>query len=357
MGHGQTCHRVGISRESLNRSELEQRSASNVTWIRIAAMDRADIEVLQTIEAWQATAIPGSLVTVVETWGTSPRPIGAMMAVSSNGQSIGSVSGGCVEEELIERLRSGPPATSEKVSYGVTNAQAARYGLACGGMLDVLIEPVRSGSWAKDILAAMAARRPVARRLELASGAVTIETAADTAELEFDGETLIQPFLPRWRMIITGAGHLSAVTARLALELGYDVLVTEPRAQYRDSWPNSSVSVSATMPDDLVREIKPDRHTVLLALTHDPKIDDLLLLEALPSEAFYVGALGSKRTNASRRERLRQHFGVPDEQLRKLHGPIGLDLNSRRVPEIALAILAEVTALRNGAAVVRVPAE
>lgn len=311
-------------------------------------MDRADIEVLQLVAEWQAAETQGSLVTVVGTWGTSPRPVGAMMAVSSGGQFTGSVSGGCVEQELVERLRSGPPSAPEHVSYGVTSAQAARYGLACGGMLDILVEPIRSGAWAQEILNAIERRKPVIRRLSIPTGEVTLADADDSAELEFDDDALTVPYLPRWRMVVTGAGHLSVVTTRMAIELGYEVIISEPRAPYRESWPLASVPVFGTMPDDLIRELRPDRHTVVLALTHDPKIDDLLLIEALQGDAFYVGALGSSRTNATRRQRLQQHFQITDAQLAKLHGPIGLDLNTRRVPEIALAILAEITALRNG---------
>lgn len=311
-------------------------------------MNPIDTEVLHRLAEWQRNGVPATLVTVTHTWGTSPRPVGAMMVVSHEGQFCGSVSGGCIEDGLIERLKSAPPALPEKANYGVSSEQAARHGLPCGGRLELVIESVQGGDWAARIEDALATREFFTRRLELATGATSLEQGTDTDVVMCDEQQLVMPFAPPWRMIIIGAGHLSAHTARLGVQLGYEVTVCEPRALYRDAWEEHGIAVTSIMPDDLIEQMQPDGRTVVLALTHDPKLDDLAMLEALGSDAYYVGALGSSRTNAARRKRLKQHFDISDEHLSRLHGPVGIDLGTRRAPEIALSILAEITALRNG---------
>jgi xanthine dehydrogenase accessory factor len=311
-------------------------------------VDRTDRLVLQKLAEWQAAGRACSLVTVTKTWGTAPRPPGAMLAVATGGDFVGSVSGGCIEQDLVSRLIAQAPARPEKQAYGISGDQAARHGLPCGGQLEIVIEPVTSGDWARRLVSALSNREPVTRRLHLADGQVSLESGLTAPRLQCDADWMVVPLEPLWRMVIIGAGHLSAITATFARELGYDVTVCDPRRQYRDAWPVTGIDALPAMPDDLLRDMQPDGTTVVLALTHDPKFDDLALLEALESKAYYVGALGSSRTNASRRRRLQEHFGMSDAALARLHGPVGIDLNSRRAPEIALAIMTELTALKNG---------
>ena len=188
----------------------------------------------------------------------------------------------------------------------------------------------------------------VARRLDLLSGAVTLQTALPTQSMQTSSLALITLHGPRWRLLIIGAGQLSRFVAQIALRMNYAVTVCEPRAEYRDAWQVSGVELATDMPDDVVQAMRLDARCAVIALTHDPKLDDLALMEALRSDAFYVGAIGSRLNNQRRRERLAEHFELTQDQLDKLHGPIGLYIGSKTPPEIAISILAELTAVKNG---------
>jgi xanthine dehydrogenase accessory factor len=167
-------------------------------------------------------------------------------------------------------------------------------------------------------------------------------------ELRVDDRVLVTTHGPRWRLLLIGAGQLSHYLATMARALDYDVLVCEPRGEYAEGWSVPGARLLQAMPDDAVIELKPDAHTAVIALTHDPKLDDLALLEALRSQAFYVGAIGSRLNQAKRRARLAEHFGLTEAELGRLHGPVGLKYGARTPPEIAVAILAELTAVRYG---------
>ena len=317
-------------------------------------MDSLDLQVLTQARDWRAAGHAVWLVTVIETWGSAPRPPGALLALRDDGRVTGSVSGGCVEDDLIERVRAGErggggpghdrPAL---VSYGVTKEEASRFGLPCGGNLRLVQEPLHSTGWIDEVLARTAGHELVARCLDLDSGKVTVETASRDEPFLFDGHRLRALFGPRWRMIAIGAGPLSRLLAEMALALDFEVVCCDPREEYRVDWQLPGVRFSTAMPDDLVAELQPDPHTAVVALTHDPKLDDLALLEALKSKAFYVGALGSRANTARRKERLAL-FDLSADEIGRLHGPIGLDLGSRTPAEIAVSILAEVIAVRNG---------
>jgi len=319
-------------------------------------MDSLDLRVLADAGAWKRAGHAVSLVTVVQTWGSAPRPPGALLAVRGDGQVSGSVSGGCVEDDLIARAKAALAAGAradasrpELIVYGVDQDEAARFGLPCGGTLRLVHEPLQAVDWIEDVLARTAAHQLVARTLDLATGAVTLAPASRSQELVFDGRQLTTLFGPRWRLLLIGAGQLSQAVAQMAALLDFEVLVCDPREEYAGSFDGAVVRRIAGMPDDVVRELMPDAHTAIVALTHDPKLDDMALLEALKSAAFYVGALGSRRNQGARKQRLAEHFDLSTEELARLHGPVGLDLGARTPAEIAVSILAEIVQVRNAA--------
>ncbi len=312
-------------------------------------MDSVDIEVLRTAEGWRKAGRRVALGTIVRTWGSAPRPIGAMVAIRDDGQIVGSVSGGCVEDDLVEKVREKLVAAAkpELVTYGITNAEATRWGLPCGGTLELVMEPLGEKSGVADLLERISGQQLVKRRLDLESGRATLEPGRWQDVLEFDGRMLTTVHGPRWRLVLIGAGQLTRYLAEMARMLDYQVIVVDPREEYAAGWDLDGVAIDRGMPDDVVRELNLDGHSAVVALTHDPKLDDLALMEALKSAAFYVGAIGSKKNNDARRERLKE-FDVSADEIARLRGPVGLYLGSKTPPEIAVAILAEMTAVRHG---------
>jgi xanthine dehydrogenase accessory factor len=315
-------------------------------------MDSVDLQVLKTATAWAQQGYRSTLGTITRTWGSAPRPVGAMMLIRDDGMVVGSVSGGCVEDDLIERVKSGKLGLTkpEVTSFGVSGDEAKRMGLPCGGKLELVMEPVAPGGWIEDILDLLSRDGTVARALDVETGAVTVAPAvANRPQCVFDGRKLINTFGPRYRLLIIGAGQLSVYLAQVAQGLDYQVTVCDPREEYSDVWSLPGVELTREMPDDAVLAMRPDAHSAVVALTHDPKLDDMALLEALKSPAFYVGALGSRANNAKRRERLKL-FDLTSAQIERLHGPIGLYIGSRTPPEIAISILAQMTCVKNGVA-------
>jgi xanthine dehydrogenase accessory factor len=314
-------------------------------------MDSTDISVLRAVADWQSSAIPVILVTLVETWGSAPRPVGSLLAISADGRIAGSVSGGCIEDDLMQRVvelnRTGWPALPFKTSYGVSAEEARKFGLPCGGTLGLLMEPIHADSQIADLLDAIQTRQVVRRQLELASGAVTLSPAQQQDGFHLDAHTLQTVHGPKMRLLVIGAGQVAAYLDEMAAALDIQVLICDPREEYQRSWTRPSTPIDSRMPDDFVLELKPDRRTAIVALTHDPKQDDLALIEALRSEALYVGALGSRSNQEKRKARLKE-FDLTDAQLARLKGPVGLPIGSRSPPELAIAILADVIAVRNG---------
>jgi xanthine dehydrogenase accessory factor len=312
-------------------------------------MDSVDLECLKRSAEWVEAGRRVLLVTVVKTWGSSPRPPGAMLAVRDDGHVVGSVSGGCIEDDLIERVRSeGLKATKcEVVTYGVSADEARRFGLPCGGTIQLVLEPLTKESGILALLREIEDGHLVARRLELPTGFSTLHPANPSDGLAFDGKTLTTVHGPRYRMLVIGASQLSKYLAQIAVGLDYQVTVCDPREEYTETWDIAGVTLVRTMPDDTARAMRLDERCAVVALTHDPKLDDLALIEALQSPAFYVGALGSRANNDKRRERLVE-FELSAAEIARLHGPIGLYIGSRTPPEIAISILAEITAVKNG---------
>ncbi|MBA1244915.1 XdhC family protein [Pseudomonas japonica] len=316
-------------------------------------MNSVDLGVLRDMQGWLAEGRAVVLYTVVQTWGSAPRPPGAMLALRDDGVVSGSVSGGCIEDDLIGRLhdgrlqREGPEV--QLVTYGVTKEEAARFGLPCGGTLRLTEEWVQDAGWVDELLARCANHEIVARELDLASGAVRLETADRETSQHFDGQLLRAVYGPRWRMLLIGAGQLSRCVADIAGLLDFEVLICDPRTEFSQGWEASQARFVPGMPDDAVLAIHPDERTAIVALTHDPRLDDMALLTALDSKAFYVGALGS-RVNSEKRKQNLACLGVSSASLARLHGPIGLPIGSHTPAEIALSLMAQVVAIKNQAA-------
>jgi len=312
-------------------------------------MDSVDLEVIRSAVAWTESGHRATIGTITHTWGSAPRPVGAMLVIRDDGHVMGSVSGGCVEDDLIDRVKSQALAAEkpEVVVYGVTTEQAARFGLPCGGTLELVLEPVGPQSKLKELLSTIERHELVARLLDMETGNVRLQPGKWSDVLQFDGKTLKSVHGPRWRLLLIGAGQLSRYLAQMAQALDYHVTVCDPREEYSDEWDLASVPLDRGYPDDVVQSMNPDAHTAVVAVTHDPKLDDAALLEALKSPAFYVGALGSKKNNDARRKRLGE-FDLAPAEIERLRGPVGLKIGSKTPPEIAVAILAELTAVRHG---------
>ncbi|WP_088280630.1 XdhC family protein [Ideonella sp. A 288] len=313
-------------------------------------MDNVDLNVLRQVAQWQASGHRVVLGTIVRTWGSAPRPPGSSVAIRDDGLVAGSVSGGCIEDDLVDKARAGALATGvpDVVRYGIDADTAHRFGLPCGGMIELVLEPVLPHTRLDDLLARLSRGERVRRVLTLATGAVDLQPADTTDELQLTNTALTTHHGPRWRLLIVGAGQMTQYLAQMATALDYQVIVCDPREEYATGFDVPGATLLRSMPDDTVTELQPDGHTAIIALTHDPKLDDLALMEALKSEAFYVGAIGSRANQAKRRARLIEHFGLTEAQLDRLHGPVGLKNGARTPPEIAVSILAELTAVRYG---------
>ena len=315
-------------------------------------MESLDLRVLSDVLSWRQAGHAVTLVTVVQTWGSAPRPPGALLAVRDDGMVSGSVSGGCVEDDLIARTKAAFKAVPRPsvnlpstIAYGVTQEEASRFGLPCGGTLRLVQEPVLDTSWIEELLLRTSRHELVSRTLLLATGEVRLADAVRGQAMQFDDATLTTVFGPKWRLLLIGAGQLSQAVAQMATMLDFEVLVCDPREEFLMDM--SGVTRVPGMPDDVVRELMPDAHTATVALTHDPKLDDMALLEALKSAAFYVGALGSARNQVTRKKRLAEHFDLSAEELSRLHGPVGLAIGAKTPAEIAVSIVAQIVEVKN----------
>ena len=310
-------------------------------------MQSLDLDVLEHALDWRRSGRRVWLLTVAQTFGASPRPPGSLAAIRDDGILVGSVSGGCIEDDLVARREEYSGRKPQFAAYGVTAEEARRFGLPCGGELEVIIEPQVTAADFESLLAAIAAGRIVARHVDLASGDWSFAPAAPTDECERSSERFTSVHGPRWRMLVIGASEIAHYLAEVASTVDFQVFVCDPREEYRSAWRAKGAKWIDGMPDDAVLAFKPDGHSVILTVSHDPKLDDMALLEALKSDAFYVGAVGSARTSAERRKRLAD-FDLLPSQIARLRGPVGLSIGSRTPPEIALAILGDLVASRNG---------
>lgn len=315
-------------------------------------MKTIDQLVLAAALAFLKRGESGWLCTVVKTFGASPRPLGSMMALDEKGNVHGSLSGGCIEDELLAKLQRGELAVTgpEILEYGVSPEENERFGLPCGGRMHILLEPLSSNKLRCDLLealvGALAARQPIRRMVDLATGDWQLGAVSSCQALQIDDDRLQQDFGPRFQLLLIGANELARCIAEIALAMDYRVLVCDPREDRRNQWSVNGAELLAAMPDDAVSE-HGDTFTAVVTLTHDPRIDDMALMQALTQSLFYVGALGSQRTSDKRRVRLKE-LDISDQQLQQLHAPVGLPIGSKSAMEIAVAIMAELTQLRAG---------
>lgn len=307
-----------------------------------------DIEVLSRALAWLQAGKRVALVTVLRTWGSSPRPPGSLLAMNDSGQYIGSVSGGCIEETLVARFQAGELAgpTPTIVDFGVDRQEATRMGLPCGGRLEVIVEELRDPASIKEVLARLHNGELVARQVKLANGESSLLAGNAGADLQVSETEVIKTFGPGWQLLIIGDGQLARHLASMALQLDYRVVICDPRDSFSAQAPIDGVFYSHEMPDDAVKKMRDQARTAIVAVAHDPRQDDLALSAALESRAFYIGALGSSRSAQTRLKRL-QSLGYAAKQLGRIHGPAGLAIGSKRPAEIAVSILAQITAIRN----------
>lgn len=321
-------------------------------------MENLDLVVLRALKDWRLAGKRGLLATVVRTWGSSPRPVGSTMALCEDGSVVGSVSGGCIEDDLIYRFTkayAGAPHNEDMphgaprfLKYGIKADEAHRFGLPCGGTLELLLEFDPDAQALATLIASLEQGKLMQRSVNLADGVVTLREAAQPEALAVSDTELVNTFGPEYRMLLIGAGQLTEYLATMALFNGFAVTVCDPREEYRGSWSVPGVKVVSDMPDDVVLAFKADRRSCIIALTHDPKLDDLALLEALETDAFYIGAIGSRSNNEARHQRMIEHLGQTRETLQRLRGPIGIFIGSKTPPEIAVSIMAEVLAVKNG---------
>jgi len=336
-------------------------------------MSGRDLSIIPSALEWLAEGRRVALATVMQTWGSAPQPVGSQLAVDGEGNFLGSVSGGCVEGEVIAEaadvLLSAKPRT---LQFGVEDRTAWKAGLACGGTIRVLLEPLQrdEGGDEEGVLRQLAsdieARREVALVTELATGERRIahapgdlgsDLAPALAEAfqhdrsvilqRSDGEVFINVFSPTIRLIIVGAVHVAQALAQMARALGYDILIVDPRAAFATEERFGDVKILKDWPEEALAAVGLDAATAVTLLSHDAKIDDEALIAVLRSDAFYVGALGSKKTHAARVERLRA-AGLAAADIARIHAPIGLDIGAQGAAEIALSIVAEIAAVHRG---------
>jgi len=319
-------------------------------------MQSGQQEIIATVFEWLNQERPVWLCTILKTWGSSPRPVGSMMAATLDGEIAGSISGGCIEEDFLEQLRDGSLKaqydTEGKpfvVKYGITAEQAARLRLPCGGQLHVLLEYLEANDVRREafgeLVSALEKHNRISRLVDLNTGSVSVKHEVADAPVILGDGMMLHSLSPRYKLLLLGAGDVARYVAEMALALEYEVTLCDPRPDYLGNWHVEGVKVTPELPDDVVRDHFSDPYSGIIALAHDPRVDDMALMEALKTPAFYVGAMGSDRTSANRRLRLPE-LGLTPEEIDRLHAPIGLPIGSKTPAEIAISVMAEVTAVR-----------
>lgn len=312
-------------------------------------MHSQDVDVLTQLKCWLDAEQAPWLCTVVSTTGSSPRPPGSLLAFHA-GQQVGSLSGGCVEDDLLSKLTAGEILVNSPTlyRYGLNPEDNERLGLPCGGSMQILVEQLSAtrGVWVGHVLSGIRKRQRLMRALCMTSGESTLSATSNYDPIRLDDKVMHQCFGPRMRLLLVGAGQLAHTLSSLALAMDFDVIVTDPRESLINDWQGPDIPRLVGLPDDIILQQGSDAHTAIITLTHDPRIDDMALLEALETDAWYVGALGSVRTSEARRARLRQ-LGLSEQAIGRLHAPVGLPIGSKTPWEIAVAIMAELTQERH----------
>lgn len=310
-------------------------------------MQSSDWEVLQRASEWLQQGYRAHLFTVIQTWGSAPRLPGAILVVREDGHLVGSVSGGCIEDDLADKARHQQLPTQPAIlEYGINQDEAQRFGIPCGGQLKIFAEPLSHATQLTPMLESLTQRRLLKRSVHLHTGEVRHTMVLPEGMPYLEAEWFHSYFGPQWRLLIIGANQLGSVLAAMAQALDFHVMICDPREEMRAEWHVEGADWLPGMPDDVVLDIAPDTHTAIVAVTHDPKLDDMALLEALKSEAFYIGALGSVKNQEKRKQRLRS-FDLSEQEVNRLHGPVGLRIGSRTPAEIAVSILAELIQVRS----------
>lgn len=306
----------------------------------------------ETALAWHRAARGAVLATVVETWGSAPRPVGSQLAIARDGEMAGSVSGGCVEGavilEAIDALEDGKPRMLE---FGVTDDDAFAAGLACGGRIRIMLEPVGAvlpEAMLAALVASRAGRVPIAYVVNpvtqtRALGAVhSYPTRFTNDKSGFDGDDFIAVHNPPLKLIVVGAVHIAQPLLVMARLAGYAPILVDPRSAFGSKARFPNQVIMDDWPDEALAAIGLDTRTAVVTLSHDPKIDDPALITALDTDVFYIGALGSTRTHAKRVERLTA-LGFTTQQMARIHAPVGLDLGGKSPAEIAISIMGQLT--------------
>lgn len=306
--------------------------------------------VIQQLNQWLAQGIQPWLATVVETYGSSPRPEGSMMIYHPAKGIIGSLSGGCIEQELIAQLankNSDGYANPIIIRYGDSPEQRSRLALPCGGHLDILLEKIKQQDLQhfKTLENALRSRQWISRHIDLRQH--NIQTVNEISEHDIlrKPNKIVHALKPHDKLLLIGAGEVSRCLAEICKNLEFEVTLCDFRDEFLQGWQVEGVQVIKTMPDDLITEAFHDHHCAIVALAHDPRVDDMAMMQALTTEAFYVGAMGSLKTSNQRRERLAE-LELNEQQIQKLHAPIGLDIHSRTPYEIAVSIAAHLVSAR-----------
>ena len=312
-------------------------------------MNSMDQQVIKQLSLWLEAGKQCWLCTIVSTFGSSPRPVGSLLACNEDGQYCGSLSGGCVEDDLREDILKGKLAKDkpERISYGVAVEDVLKLGLPCGGQLEVIVEPLNQGQTTiyQELAQAVEGRKLITRIVDLKSGQAHLQDSKQNAALTITDDSMQHTYGSSFQLLLIGAVQVAYYLSEMAQGLDYEVAICDPRQELIDSFPKRDIELTQAMPDDWLRSKSIDQQTAIVALCHDPRIDDMALMQALQMDAFYIGAMGSAKTTEKRKERL-QMLDIPAEQIHRLHAPVGLDIGSKTPPEIAIAILAELTQLR-----------
>ncbi|WP_101757053.1 XdhC family protein [Oceanicoccus sp. KOV_DT_Chl] len=322
--------------------------------------DFLDLAVISQLNRWLHEGTSCWLCTVVETWGSSPRRTGSLLACNSEGIIVGSLSGGCVEDDLIAQLQTGTIAADRACYkiYGQTQTDIERFKLPCGGTLGILIEPfveLISDTIKQQFIQieqSLLQRKAIQRTVNYTDGTQSVDVTHQRPDLHLDKNEHHQPrqlqhtYGPEVHLMIIGICEVSRYLAQFALATGYRVSVCDPRPELKSQWQIDNTSIHTGMPDDVVRDYANDPNCAIVTVSHDPRLDDMGLMDAFSTPAFYLGAMGSQASSNKRRQRLLQ-LGISEQQLHRLHAPIGIDIHSKTPAEIAIAIIADIIARYN----------
>jgi len=315
-------------------------------------LHNSPLDPLDAALIWHQAGHGVALATVIETWGSAPRRAGSMSCIRDDGLFTGSVSGGCVEGDVIAAAEDTiSQGRVQKLNYGVSNTKAWEVGLACGGKISIILEPAPIDL----IQQAVTLRQdkiPFALLLSEEKGSLrcirednaALKSGKLTSVLWEDKAAVLIPFNPPLKLIIIGAVHIAQALIPLAAQMGYEVILIDPREGFAQAERFQSITIIGDWPDEALGEVEINNRTAIVTLTHDPKLDDPALTQALRSDCFYIGSLGSKKTHAARLERLKS-AGFKDKDLNRIHGPVGLDIGAKNPEEIALSIMAEITSV------------